>query len=670
MTLPRFLWPFSPAARHDPGRPAPADDGPAVRAAFWAILLAAAWLRFFHLETPSMWLDEILVPMAARHPVSYIFDLVTTSEVHPPTYYLLVKLLMACGVSDFALRSLSATLGLASVAAIFALVRRHAGLAPALFAMAFLAATPLALYVSRVVRMYAILVFLLILSTGFLLAWAQTGSRRDLLRLIGVNLVMTSLHYVSFMILAAQFAAVVWIAPRRGARRPWPDIGLYLAGSALAVGLVAPFFISRLLRTHRGQFMGYSYLEAAGNMLAKVGETLWFFPHQWPVAAFFALIVLAGLILAARLRSNLGRVVLCLGVLPLVFLGTTKYDYYAFNVWHLSFLLVPFAITFGLAAARLSARVATRVPAAAGAVVLAAGLGAWMLGPRYDAFYAPDSAILPFFTLSKPLARNLPPLIGQDGAVVFCDLCTLNGYYWYADQYGSGERIRAQAVTPDQAIRPVRFVSGSGSFGGFAKTEAEFLARYGAPASVEKTFQAAVYRFDVAKTPLPPVADLPYSATAEAGLTSFFGGVDRAWGLTLNPDWGGSAGPADTGEGGFEYVIENHVAGPQLVVCHQELVNTGRGNTYVVRYRFNDEPFVEAARLTGPSPVVDLGFVAERREPYKRLTIRVEMALAPYTADFAGGNQSTLGFKRLDLRVIPLEEAVTASAVAGKEGGS
>jgi len=62
--------------------------------------------------------------------------------------------------------------------------------------------------------------------------------------------------------------------------------------------------------------------------------------------------------------------------------------------------------------------------------------------------------------------------------------------------------------------------------------------------------------------------------------------------------------------------------------------------------------------------------VAERREPYKRLTIRVEMALAPYTADFAGGNQSTLGFKRLDLRVIPLKEAVTASAVAGKEGGS
>ncbi|WP_170871644.1 hypothetical protein, partial [Desulfosporosinus metallidurans] len=91
--------------------------------------------------------------------------------------------------------------------------------------------------------------------------------------------------------------------------------------------------------------------------------------------------------------------------------------------------------------------------------------------------------------------------------------------------------------------------------------------------------------------------------------------VDSAWGLTLDTNWGGAAGPADTGEAGFEYVVENSAPGPQLVVCHQAFINTGRENRYVVRYRFDDEPFVDAARIVGPTGEVDMGFVAERREP-------------------------------------------------------
>ena len=642
-----------------------AGPEPGLRTAFWLILAAAVALRFYHLDTPSMWLDEILVPMAARHPVSYIFDLVTTSEVHPPTFYLLIKLLMTCGVSDFALRVVPAALGVGSVAALFVVARRFVSPAAALYAMAFLAVSPLHIYISRVVRMYSILIFLLILSTGCLLAYARSASRRDLYRLIAANIAMTSLHYVGFMILAAQFGAFCWVAPRPGGRRSWRDFGLYLAGSALAVGLVLPFFISRALRTHRGQFMGYSYLEALSNIGAKLGQVVWLFPN-WPAQVFAALLVATGGVLALRLKTAGGRVFVCLAVLPVVFLAVTKYDYYAFNVWHLSFLLVPAAALFGLCAARFT----LKLPPAMGAIILTGGLGAFLMGPRFGDFYAFDSTIMPFFTLSKPLARNLPPLLGQDGSVVFCDVCTLNGYYWYADQFGSGDRLRRQTVTPDQAVRAVRFVSGSGSFGAYAKSEGEFLARYGRPASVEKAFQAAVYRFEVPKTPLPVVRTLPSVASAEADLLGFYAAVDSAWGLTLDTNWGGAAGPADTGEAGFEYVVENEAPQPQLVVCHQEFVNAGRGNLYVVRYRFDDEPFVEAARVVGPTEAVDLGFAAERREPYKRLTVRVEMTLAPYTADFAGGNQPTLGFRRMDLRIAPLTEAATVGESGRMEAGS
>ncbi len=649
-----------------PKRPQAVREERAARVAFWLLLAVAFVLRFYRLEAPSLWLDEILVPMAARHPVSYIFDLVTTAEVHPPTYYLLIKGVMALGQSDFALRLLSAGLGVAAVAAIFRVAREHVSLAAALFAAAFLAVNPLAIYISRVVRMYAILLFLLILASGYLLRYLRTGSRRDMAGLLLCNAGLAVTHYVSFVIIAAEFCVLAWAAFREKGRAAWRGVAVFCLGSGVAVGLVLPFFVSRLLRTHQGQFMGYSYPQALANIGRIVSEVLYLF-KDWPVRLALAGLALAGLVLLLRDRDRkAGLVFGGLAVLPLVFLAAGKYDYYAFNVWHLSFLLVPAAVLFGRAAAGLASRPLSAAIASGLAGLAVAGM---MLTVHWGAFFAWDTTIMPFFTLSKPLARNLPALLDRTGAVVFCDCSTLNGYFWYADQFLAHDPVREQAIGPDGERRTVQFVSGVGSFGDYARSEQEFLAKFGQPKAVRETFQAKVYVFDLPNRSVQRIEALPYAASFDAGLTRFYETVTRAEHVTLDSNWGGAACPTDADrEAVIEYTFDNVApAGGQLLVGHLGFVNTGRQNRFTVRCRFDDEPFGTAAEITGPSDESDLGFVLERERPYARLTVRVEMRLAPYTANFAGGNQMTLGLKRLDLQALPL---TPARDVPGKGEGS
>ena len=80
-----------------------------------AILLTATTVRFWNLDTPSQWLDEILVSMAARYPVETIIRRSLSQDFHPPFFYLLTKLALLGGASDMALRLPHALFGVAGV---------------------------------------------------------------------------------------------------------------------------------------------------------------------------------------------------------------------------------------------------------------------------------------------------------------------------------------------------------------------------------------------------------------------------------------------------------------------------------------------------------------------------------------------------------------------------
>ena len=123
----------------------------------FAVIVLAAALRFYRLGAQSLWADEgNSAAMATRSLLRIAQD--AAADIHPPLYYWLLRLWTAVfGLSESALRSLSALLGVALVYVIYLIGRRlhseRLGIAAAFLA----AINPFQLYYAQEARMYMLL---------------------------------------------------------------------------------------------------------------------------------------------------------------------------------------------------------------------------------------------------------------------------------------------------------------------------------------------------------------------------------------------------------------------------------------------------------------------------------------------------------------------------------
>jgi uncharacterized membrane protein len=157
--------------------------------------LLATGLRFYRLDAQSFWNDEGNSARLGERSIPLIIE-GTASDIHPPLYYLMLRgWREGLGETEFALRALSAFLGIGVVALTFTLARQLqtfvfsaddgldggtakkqksyiGGLA------AFLTAVnPALIYYSQEARMYELLAFLGMLSTVLLIHWLKAGAR-------------------------------------------------------------------------------------------------------------------------------------------------------------------------------------------------------------------------------------------------------------------------------------------------------------------------------------------------------------------------------------------------------------------------------------------------------------------------------------------------------------
>lgn len=124
------------------------------------ITLAGFGLRLFRLANQSFWIDEIVSITTARGPLSGIYERSALSSNSPPTYFLLLRLLVGDSGTDleFRARLLSVVAGAVSVPVFIGVVflwRQQRG--TALLAGLLLAFNPLHLWYSQEVRGYAIM---------------------------------------------------------------------------------------------------------------------------------------------------------------------------------------------------------------------------------------------------------------------------------------------------------------------------------------------------------------------------------------------------------------------------------------------------------------------------------------------------------------------------------
>lgn len=631
------------------------------RAVLAVILTAGTCLRFYHLETPSLWWDEILVPLTSSHSLAYIFDFCRSAEMHPPLFYLISKAALAFGVSDFALRLLPALLGMVSVYLLFRVVRAFTNDATALLAAAILSVSGLHVLLSREIRPYALQMVLLLFAWKLVVELVRHGRWRDLVLLCGLDAAMFWLHYFTFHLVFAQGAALVLFAMfQRGGAWDFKRLLVFCAAiAALAAPVFFWFFVpssgSRSIFADT-QYTRWDVLELVRTYL---GQALFYFDTAW-IRTVAAALAVGGFAALAMRRPRVAVVSLTLLAVPLLnvlALGKAAY----FSPWHVAYTM-PFMAFF--MACALVALPGPRLIAAA----LAVGGTVFILSTQHARYYEVDSyRHNVFVTLGKPVARELGDLLPSGGVSAASNPGFTNVVNWYLDQYRSPNPLREQSLGPEGDTTEIRFLSAFHDFGILARDESSFLAYMGRPARVEKAVNATVYTFPLERRPVTELAGLPFRTSFGGEFKDFYSRVNRLKNVTFCPMPGiGVTATANDSPGTLEFVLQNAAGDrPMRFFVTLQYLNIGRDNLLGLHYRFDDETPVPLAGSLGPDDNRQVQASFLRDKPFKRLSFLAELHCRDLTAQYHGGNLETLAFRGLDVFACP--EGDSASCLGAWE---
>ncbi|MDX2211862.1 MAG: glycosyltransferase family 39 protein [Oculatellaceae cyanobacterium bins.114] len=238
---------------------------------FAAILLVGAALRFWHLDTKPLWMDEVLtaifslgrsyddIPTQEFFAIADLQQLFTvqvgvscpqitktvaTESVHPPLFFCLLHGWMSWlkpGADDWiwALRALPALFGVGAIAAIYWLNRIAFSATAGLLAAALMAVSPFAVYLSQEARHYTLPMLLITLALVGLVQMQQDIQHRQVcpwvwLGWVGVNVLALYTHYFCILALIAQVVAFGgWMLWRRVPAKAMTLFGL----AVVVVGL-------------------------------------------------------------------------------------------------------------------------------------------------------------------------------------------------------------------------------------------------------------------------------------------------------------------------------------------------------------------------------------------------------------------------------------------------
>lgn len=118
------------------------------------IVLGGSLLRFAGLGNESIWLDEATSILIARMNLPSVVAW-TAADIHPPLYYFSLHFWLGLGESEFAVRALSATLGVWTIVIVYALARELFDPDVGLLSALLLALSPMHIWYSQEARMYA-----------------------------------------------------------------------------------------------------------------------------------------------------------------------------------------------------------------------------------------------------------------------------------------------------------------------------------------------------------------------------------------------------------------------------------------------------------------------------------------------------------------------------------
>jgi mannosyltransferase len=186
------------------------------------ILLLAFLLRMAYLNAQSMWWDEAFSVTISSMDLQSLLAEVLADRVHPPLYYLVLRVWLTLGQGEFVVRALSTFLGILGVASMFRMADLVGDRRLAAVSAFALAISPMHIWYSQEARMYSLVVFLTVLANYFFARLLRSGGRRTWLGYAITTLLAVHTHYLTLFVILAQMTYLTVTRQRhRSLLRNW-----------------------------------------------------------------------------------------------------------------------------------------------------------------------------------------------------------------------------------------------------------------------------------------------------------------------------------------------------------------------------------------------------------------------------------------------------------------
>jgi len=179
-------------------------------AAFAATVAAYLAIRFWNLTASCLWFDEIFSVHAAEHSWNSILNFVALDLIHPPLFYLLLKIWIGIGGEGLLwLRLLPVVISILAVFPFVALTKElKLGVWTRILALLFFATNGSLIKYSQEVRMYCLLMCLSLFSMWLFARYFYRG--KNFTALVIINVLMVYTHYFGWFVVLTEVVLVLW----------------------------------------------------------------------------------------------------------------------------------------------------------------------------------------------------------------------------------------------------------------------------------------------------------------------------------------------------------------------------------------------------------------------------------------------------------------------------
>jgi hypothetical protein len=180
------------------------------------LILLNSFLKFYGIGKSSFWIDEAYSVSLAQRDIAEIIKTCSSTD-NPPFYFVLLHYWSKVfGISETAVRSMSAVFSISTVILLFHFVNKNIGFTTAIFVSLIFSLSGQHLYYAQETRNYAVVIFLSVLSAGFYLELFSSGKKSTLVFITLTNILLICTHYIAGFLLACEgIVALFFISGNR-----------------------------------------------------------------------------------------------------------------------------------------------------------------------------------------------------------------------------------------------------------------------------------------------------------------------------------------------------------------------------------------------------------------------------------------------------------------------